>query len=286
MVGKDMKILVLGQNGMLGSDLLLRLSACCDVIGRDIGDFDITQAESCRELVSKVDPDVVINATGYTDVDGCETSVERCFAVNASGVRNLALACKPKDIKVVHFSTDYVFDGQKSTPYAEEDACFPVNVYGRSKLAGENELKGHSGHFLLIRTAWLYGKNGKNFVKTIIEKAKINDYFDVVDDQKGCPTYTWDLCGAVEWLIKGGHAGIFHVTNTGCCSWYEFALKILEYAGMTDISVRPIKSDQLTRPARRPSYSVLSNQKLFNTSGKTMRSWQDALAGYLRTIII
>lgn len=286
MDGKSLKILVLGQNGMLGSDLLLRLSAGFDVIGKDIDDFDVTSAESCRELVYKVDPDVVINATGFTDVDGCETSVERCFAVNASGVRNLVLACKPKDIKIVHFSTDYVFDGQKSTSYAEEDACFPINVYGRSKLAGENELKGHSNPFLLIRTAWLYGKNGKNFVKTIIEKARTKDCLDVVDDQKGCPTYTWDLCGAVEWLIKGGHAGIFHVTNTGCCSWYEFALKILEYAGMTDVSIRPIRSDQLTRAAKRPSYSVLSNKKYFNTSGENLRCWQEALADYLRTIKI
>jgi dTDP-4-dehydrorhamnose reductase len=254
-----MKILVLGHRGMLGSDLLGRLSACYDVVGKDFGNFDITRAESCREVVLESNPDVVINATGYTDVDACEGNMEQCFAVNASAIKNLALACEPESIKIVHFSTDYVFDGQKSTPYREDDTCCPVNLYGQSKLSGEEELRRHSKHFILIRTAWLYGKNGKNFVKTILEKSKTVKRLEVVDDQKGCPTYTWDICEAVKWLINGNHTGVFHVTNAGCCSWYDFAVKILEYEGIADVHVKPIKSDRLTRHAKRPLYSVLSN---------------------------
>jgi dTDP-4-dehydrorhamnose reductase len=276
-----MNILILGHKGMLGNDLAIRLMLCHDVTGRDIEDIDITSESACWDVISAIKPDVVINAAAYTDVDGCESDREKCFSVNAEGVKNIALACRESGVKMVHFSTDYVFDGQKKTPYLEEDSCHPVNLYGQSKLTGERYLQELSTNFILIRSAWLYGRNGKNFVKTIVDKAKTEKCIAVVDDQIGSPTFTWDLAAAVQLLIEGHHTGIFHVTNRGSCSWYEFALKILKCAGMTDVQIKPIKSDVLARPVNRPHYSVLSCRKFIETTGKTMRYWQIALDDYV-----
>ena len=276
-----MKILILGHKGMLGSDLMLRMGVAHDVTGKDVGDFDITVEDDCGRVIAECSPDVVINAAAYTNVDGCETDRERCFAVNAVGVKNIALACRGKGIRIVHFSTDYIFDGRKETPYVEEDEPAPLNVYGASKLEGERFLQAFSDRWLLIRTAWLYGKNGKNFVKTILEKAAAVKTLDVVDDQIGAPTYSWDLAAAVQLLIEGGHEGLFHLTNRGRCSWHEFACKILQYAGMNDVTVRPIPSADLARPAVRPAWSVLSSRKFWEATGKAMRFWQIALQDYL-----
>jgi len=280
-----MKILIMGHKGMLGSDLFLRLFAFHDVTGRDIEDFDIASSEACKKVISETEPDVVINAAAYTDVDGCESNREKCFSVNAEGVKNIALSCRERGIKIVHFSTDYVFDGKKQTPYLEDDTCNPVNVYGQSKLAGEQHLEQFSDNFLLIRSAWLYGKNGKNFVKTIVEKARTEKYLEVVDDQVGSPTFTWDLAGAVQLLIEGQYTGTFHITNRGNCSWYEFAQKILKFAGMTGVTVKPIKSDKLARPAKRPHYSVLNCRKFSQSTVKTMRYWQVAVDDYIGKVI-
>ncbi len=276
-----MKILILGHKGMLGSDLCLKLMVFHEVTGKDIENLDIASPAACKEAISEAAPDVVINAAAYTDVDGCETNNDRCFSVNAEGVKNIALACRERGIKIVHFSTDYVFGGKQRTPYREEDKCHPLNVYGRSKLAGEQYLQQFSDNFLLIRSAWLYGRNGKNFVKTIIEKAGTEKYLEIVDDQIGSPTFTWDLAAAVQLLVEGQHSGIFHVTNRGNCSWYEFALKILQYASVTGVTVKSIKSNILARPAIRPHYSVLTCRKFFKTTGKTMRYWQVALEDYI-----
>jgi dTDP-4-dehydrorhamnose reductase len=276
-----MKILILGHRGMLGSDLMLRLTAAHDVTGKDVGDFDIAVEDDCGRLIAECSPDVVINAAAYTDVDGCEMDRDRCFAVNAVGVKNIALACRGRGIRIVHFSTDYIFDGRKETPYVEEDQTAPLNVYGASKLEGERFLQALSDRWLLIRTAWLYGRNGRNFVKTILEKASAVKTLDIVDDQIGAPTYSWDLAAAVQLLIEGGHDGLFHLTNRGRCSWYEFACKILQYAGVNDVAFRPIGSAGLARPAVRPAWSVLSSRKFSEATGKTMRFWQIALQDYL-----
>jgi dTDP-4-dehydrorhamnose reductase len=276
-----MNILIIGHKGMLGSDLFMRMFVHHDVTGKDIDDLDISSLEACNDVISEVRPDVVINAAAYTNVDGCESDRERCFAVNAEGVKNIALASKDRGIKIVHFSTDYVFEGQKKTPYVEDDECNPINIYGRSKLKGEQYLQELSPNFILVRSAWLYGRNGKNFVKTIADKAKSEKYIEVVDDQIGSPTFTWDLAAAVQILIEGHHQGIFHVTNRGSCSWYKFASKILEYTGMTDVQIKPIKSVALARPAKRPHYGVMSCRKFIETTGKTMRYWQVALDDYI-----
>ena len=276
-----MKILILGHKGMLGSDLFLRLFAFHELTGKDVEDFDIASQGACEEVIAENEPDVVINAAAFTNVDGCETERDTCFSVNAEGVKNVALACRQKKIKIVHFSTDYVFDGTQRKPYQEDDKCNPLNVYGKSKLAGEQYLRQLSDNFLLIRSAWLFGKNGKNFVKTIVEKARTEKLLKIVDDQVGSPTFTWDLAAAVQLLIEGQHTGIFHITNRGSCSWYEFAVRILKSACVTDVTVQPTKSELLERPARRPHYSVLTCRKFSETTGKVMRYWQVALDDYV-----
>ena len=276
-----MKILILGHKGMLGADLRTRLSAGHEVVGKDIDEIDITNSAACLDAVEEVKPDIVINAAAFTDVDGCESNRDRCFAVNALAVENIALACKPQNIPIVHFSTDYIFDGSKGSPYVEDDSPRPLNVYGESKRKGEELLLASSDNVLLIRSQWLYGAHGKNFVRTILEKGRSLDVVEVVDDQIGSPTYTADLAQAVQRLIESGQRGVFHVTNRGSCSWFEFAKKIFEFAGMNGVQVRPIKSSQLTRPAKRPAYSVFSCRKFFETTGKTMRFWQVALSDYL-----
>ena len=276
-----MRILILGHKGMLGSDLMLRLGTSHELIGKDVDDFDITSEEDCGKVVEACFPEVVINAAAYTNVDGCETNREKCMAVNALGVKNVALACRGRKITLVHFSTDYVFDGSKGTPYAEDDPPAPLNVYGASKLEGERFLQAFSERWLLIRTAWLYGRNGNSFVKTILEKVETVKSLEVVDDQIGSPTWTWDLAAAVGLLIEGENTGVFHLTCRGRCSWFEFACKILQYAGKKDVVVNPIRSDRLSRPATRPAWSVLSTRKFSEATGKTMKFWQIALQEYL-----
>ena len=276
-----MKILILGHKGMLGSDLMTVLGCDHEVIGKDIDDFDITSLQDCRLVVQDADPAVVVNAAAYTNVDECETNTDLCFRVNAEGVNNIGLVCKDRNVKIVHFSTDYIFDGTKGEPYTESDTPNPINRYGQSKLQAELYLRALGGSFLIVRTAWLYGKNGKNFVKAILERAE-SGKLQVVNDQTGSPTYTADLALAVKELIEGGHSGIFNVTNRGRCSWYDFALKILEYAGKKEVEVRAISTGQLARKALRPAYSVLSCKKFTNATRKTMRFWQIALSDYLQ----
>ncbi|MDD5167363.1 MAG: dTDP-4-dehydrorhamnose reductase [Syntrophales bacterium] len=276
-----MKILILGHKGMLGSDLFARLCIDHVVVGKDIGDFDLTSEDACLRVVEETVPEIIINAAAYTNVDGAEENKDLCYAVNAQGVKNLVEASRGRRIKIVHFSTDYVFDGTKDKPYSETDIPNPINVYGASKEAGEKFLQAGDNEFLLIRTAWLYGKHGKNFVTTILAKTKNEKKLSVVDDQIGSPTYTWDLAGAVKVLLEGGHNGIFHITNRGLCSWYEFTLKILQYTGIKGITVEPARSADLTRAARRPLFSGLSNKKFTETTGKTMRVWQLALSDFV-----
>jgi dTDP-4-dehydrorhamnose reductase len=275
-----MKILLLGYKGMLGHDLYAKLSADHEVVGKDIDDFNIVSLRDCHSVVEETNPDVVINAAAYTDVDGCETNSDKCFRINAEGVNNIGIVCKERNLKVVHFSTDYIFDGTKGEPYIETDAPNPINTYGHAKLQGELYLRALAGKFLIIRTSWLYGKNGKNFVKAILDQSE-RGKLSVVNDQIGSPTYTVDLAGAVKTLIEEGCSGIYNITNRGRCSWYDFALKILEYAGKKDVEVNPISTGDLARKALRPSYSVLSCKKFATDCKKTMRFWQIALKDYV-----
>lgn len=269
---------------MLGSDLLLLLKSAHEVIGKGSRDFDISSSGDCRRLVTETRPDIVINASAYTDVDGCETNRDKCFAVNAEGVKNLVLACQGNNIKIVHFSTDYVFAGTSATPYREDAPYQPINTYGKSKMAGERYIVGLTANYLLVRTSWLYGRQGRNFVKTILEKAATAGPLKVVDDQVGSPTYTVDLAGAVKELVQGGHQGIFHVANGGSCSWYDFARAILADAGVTGVEILPIKSHKLKRAAKRPNFSIFDCSKFHLATGMTMRPWRKALRDFLENL--
>ena len=279
-----MKVLLLGHKGMLGSDLATQFKYRHEVVGMDKEEIDITRASECRKAVDDVGPQLVINAAAYTNVDACETAKEECFAVNAEAVKNIAEACRGRNIPIIHYSTDYVFDGNGSLPYGEDDPCNPINTYGASKLTGEHHLRRLTDDYLIIRTAWLYGPKGKNFVTAILDRARATGKLTVVDDQTGSPTCTRDLAAATELLVDKNARGIFHVTNRGFCTWYDFARKILKEAHLDAVELLPMKTSELQRAAKRPAYSVLNMQKFVTTTGKTMQPWQLAFSDYFQFI--
>ena len=278
---QNLSVLVLGADGMLSRDLIKVLSQKHDVCGRDCADFDIVEESITRQQIREISPDVVINTAAFTDVDGCETEVEKAFAVNARGARNVALACKEGKMKLVHISTDYVFDGTKLSPYLEDDNPHPLSVYGKSKLKGEQYVKEIGEDFCIIRTAWLYGRRGKNFVDTILRLARTEKELTIVDDQIGPPTCTYDLACAIDTLLAHNPKGVYHITNSGACSWYEFAVEILKLAHMDTVKVKPVGSDVYVRPAKRPAYSVLDCSKFEKETGFCLRPWKDALKEFL-----
>jgi len=278
-----MKVLILGALGMLGQDLLPILSAKYEVFGRDIDEADITDPDQVRKEIETVGPDVVINAAAYTDVDGCEAKRELAFSVNAEGAHHIALECARLGSRMIHLSTDYVFDGASQIPYPEGAEPNPLNVYGKSKLQGEIYIRETLDNFLIIRTAWLYGAHGKNFVDTILRLAAQQDELRVVDDQRGSPTFTKDLAQAISLVLAKGIQGILHVTNSGSCTWFEFARKILEIKKPLNDQLRlvPISSKELGRPASRPANSVLDCSRFEKFTGSKMRPWEKALEDYL-----
>jgi len=280
------RILVIGAKGMLGRDLMGILHSTCskdEIIGWDIEEIDIQKEDESITKIEKLRPEIVIHIAAYTDVDGCELDKEKAFAVNAEGTKHVALAASKCDAKMVYLSTDYVFDGEKREPYSESDPPHPLNVYGHSKLKGEQYVQEGVKDSLIIRTQWLYGPFGRNFVDSILQQAKVKSALSIVKDQLGSPTYTLDLARAISELIRVEARGIFHVTNSDFCTWHAFAETILKLAGVNRVKVLPISSKELGRPATRPSYSVLSGQKLKKETGLTMRSWTEALKDYLST---
>jgi dTDP-4-dehydrorhamnose reductase len=272
-------IVVIGANGMLGSDLISVLPG--DVRGIDIDEIDITSLESVQKVLFALKPGIIINAAAYTDVDGCESDAERAFAVNGEGVANLALVARDMDSLLVQISTDYLFDGTKGSPYVEDDATNPLSIYGQSKYAGELNARLTAKH-LIVRTQWLYGVHGKNFVETMLRLAQEKDSLSVVDDQIGSPTWTVDLCHAIVTLINKKCLGTFHAVNSGYCSWNEFAKAIFEEEGIS-VPVMPLATKDLGRPAPRPLYSVLDTDKLMGETGLRLQGWRDALRHYLKT---
>ncbi|MCK5255245.1 MAG: dTDP-4-dehydrorhamnose reductase [Deltaproteobacteria bacterium] len=274
------RVLIVGARGMLGSDLMQSLSDTQQVVGTDIEDFDITDRKETLGALSRIRPEWVINAAAYTQVDRCEEESELAFKVNAEGVKNLALACKDIQARLFHVSTDYIFDGKKEEPYVEEDTPLHISVYGHSKLKGESYVQDLLDDFVIVRSGGLYGKGGSNFVNTIIKVAKEKDELTVVDDQWVAPTYTIDLSRAIGALMEVSARGIFHVVNSGCCNWYQFAGKILSLVGSTS-KVIPISSDQLNRPAKRPGFSALNCRKFTEVTGNKLRSWEEALTDYI-----
>jgi dTDP-4-dehydrorhamnose reductase len=276
------RVLVTGAKGMLGLDLTETLIGKYEACGRDIDDFDITREKETMDAITGIRPDIVIHGAAYTDVDGCESHIDVALAVNGEGTKNVATACRELGSKMVYISTDYVFDGTKSGAYSEEDPTCPINTYGRSKLEGERWVRTLVAQFAIVRTAWLYGMGGKNFVRTILRLAREKEALSVVNDQVGSPTYSVDLSQAIRILLEKGCRGIYHITNGGTCSWCEYAREILTLSGLDNVSVHPISSHQLDRAARRPHNSVLGRRKFERETGHQMRSWREALRDYLK----
>lgn len=276
------RVLIVGAHGMLGQDLVKVLESSFEVVALGRDELDVSLYNNVKKVLKEVSPQVVINAAGYTDVDACERKSRLAFAVNGEGAKNLARAASVLKAKLVYISTDYVFDGKKESPYSEEDQPNPLNVYGESKLMGERYVQKFADDYLIVRTQWLFGPGGKNFVDTILDLSQNRERIEVVDDQVGSPTYTMDLSRAILSLLEKDLWGVFHVSNSGSCSWYEFAKEILTQVGRDTVQLIPISSADLTRPARRPLYSVLSNEKLRKEAGVAMRPWQEALKDYLR----
>jgi dTDP-4-dehydrorhamnose reductase len=271
-------ILVVGANGMLGRDMMALLGDRGR--GVDIDGIDITSLESTERVLTAVRPSVVINCAAYTDVDGCESNKETAMQVNGEGVAHLAMATRTIGARLVQVSTDYVFDGGKGTPYLEDDAPHPLNVYGESKLAGEMNAVLNPDH-LIVRTQWLYGLHGKNFVETMLRLGSERDEIPVVDDQIGSPTWTVDLVHAILALVEKGCQGVYHAANEGYCSWNGFARAIFQEAGMS-VAVSAMTTEQLNRPAQRPLHSPLDCGKLAHDSGFRPQPWRDALRSYLK----
>jgi dTDP-4-dehydrorhamnose reductase len=284
------KILVTGSEGMLGKAIVKSLkSGGARVICTDIQSgenrLDITMPEQVSDFVERIKPDIIIHTAAYTDVDACEKFPEKAYAVNAKGVKNIAWAAKDTGAFLIYISTDYIFDGKKKAPYVEQDRPDPISVYGKSKLAGEDAVRGIIDGYLIIRTSWLFGKGGKNFVDTIIEKAKSGKALRVVDDQKGSPTYAADLAEAIKTLLLTAYnqqpATIMHITNSGACTWHEFAKEILRLKEIDGIEIESVSSYDMPMSAKRPAMSILDNSRYISLSGRALPPWQDALKCYL-----
>lgn len=281
-----MKYLILGKNGLLGSDMV-KVFHDEDYVALDMIDLDITDSDEVAEQLSYFNADFVINCTAYTDVDKSESNQERANEVNGYAVSLLARVCRNLNSTLVHFSTNYVFDGLKENGYDENDNTSPINAYGASKLLGENlifdemdsldVLNPVEGKFFIIRTSWLFGGNGRNFVDTMLDLGKINKKVNVVNDQFGQPTYSLDLAKQIKWLIKSHEypSGIYHITNEGKTSLYDFAVEIFRQSKM-DVDVIPCTSDYMPRDAKRPKYGILNNNQL-----PSLRHFKEALNDYL-----
>lgn len=278
-----MKVLITGSNGMLGHDLQEVLNNKHDLILTTSKTLNITDKDQVLKVICENKPDVVINSAAYTDVDGCEDNHDIAYSVNAEGVRNLALACKEVDCPLVHISTDYVFNGKNNRPWIEDDEIGPINVYGKSKLKGEEAILGILDKYFIVRTAWLYGINGGNFPKTMLELAKDHSEITVVYDEVGSPTYTLDLAYGISQLIETDFYGIYHLTNSESCSWCEFARYIFEVADV-NVNVIPVTASEFARPAPRPSYSVLENKNWIDKGFKPLRSYKEAIKEYIGLI--
>jgi dTDP-4-dehydrorhamnose reductase len=273
-----MKILVTGAAGMLGRDVMLAAgNAGHQVVGYGHAELDIADADAVSAKVDAERPGVVINCAAWTDVDGAETSEGDATRINGEGAGNVAAAAAAVEASVVYVGSDYVFDGSKGAPYVETDETAPLSAYGRSKLAGEEAARAANKRHFIVRSAWLFGTGGPNFVETMLRLAADHGEVLVVRDQVGSPTYTWHLAYGIVRLIEGVEFGIHHMAAAGSCSWYEFAREIFEQGGV-ECKVMSATTEMLGRPAPRPAYSALASQR---EHAIALPSWQDGLAAYL-----
>ena len=284
------RILVIGSEGQLGQELVPFFSSAYDVVGVDLEDCDIRLYSNVRAYVRDVQPDIVIHAAAHTDVDECEIDQRMAMAVNAAGTENVARACKEVDARIVYYSTDYVFDGTKQSPYVETDSVGPKTVYGKSKLEGERQVVDLLDDYVILRIAWLYGRVGRNFVRTMVQlgfhqmqQSRLGEIITplkVVDDQFGNPCWTLEIARQTRVILDNDLTGVFHATSEGETSWYGFARMIFEKLNMP-VQVRPCPTEEFPRPAPRPKRSSLENKRLKETGLNVMRRWDIALAEFL-----
>jgi dTDP-4-dehydrorhamnose reductase len=275
-----MRILITGANGMLGRALAARLTTGNSLLlwGRE--EADVTDEQAVRAAARGIEFDAIVHAAAATDVDGCEREEDAAMRVNRDGVGHMAALARDRGARFVSIGTDYVFDGTKSSPYEESDPTAPLNAYGRTKLAGEEAALASGAEALVIRTSWLFGPGGKNFVDTIAGKIERGDALQVVNDQRGSPTYTRDVAHGIARLLGRGATGIVHVTNRGDATWFELAAAIGRFLGAST-PIEPIPTSRMPRPARRPVYSVLSGARYEALAGKPLTAWEEALHHYL-----
>jgi len=275
-----MRTLIFGSKGQLGRDLIQVFQRECVVQGFDLPEVDIADEVALQPLVEQFGPDLLINAAAYTDVDGAEDDFAKAFLSNETGARNIAELAAYRKIPVIYFSTDYVFDGTKNTPYLPEDPIAPLGVYGKTKAAGEHATIVANPRYFILRTAWLYGPGGNNFVEKVLRAAESRPELNVVEDEIGSPTHTIDLAEAALAMAKTQAYGTYHAVNTGACNRFDFAKAFLDIAG-AGTTVKPCPSTDYPSKAARPKYSVLDTGSLTAASGYAMRPWQDALAHYM-----
>jgi len=284
MLGVDLSHELYHDHKVFGADILRRSpSAICGFYK-----LDIIKKQNVLAVIKNLNPDIVIHAAAWADVDGCEHDPKKAYRINSEGTKNVALACKAIGATLIYISTDFVFKGNRKTPYKETDKTDPLSIYADSKLKGESAIKRALKNYFILRTSWLYGKHGKNFVDTIIAKAKEEEILKIVDDQVGSPTNTRDLAKAIRALIDRISCrsplkvtyGTYHISNSGSVSWYDYAKEILKLV-KSQTKVVPISSKELDRPAKRPKMSVLDNSKFIKFTGHKMRNWQEALKEYV-----
>lgn len=289
-----MKVLVTGAKGQLGTQLINILKngiaelgelpskiKPCEIAAFDKSELDITDLKAVREILHKEKPEVIINCAAYTNVDGCETNEDLAFKINSIGPKNLAIIGEEIGAKIVHLSTDYVFQGNGNKPYREYDSLNPVSVYGKTKALGEEYVREFSSKYFIVRTAWVYGYSGKNFVKTIIKAAKEKGHLTVVNDQRGNPTNAEDLAYHILKLMTTEEYGIYHCSGEGECTWYDFAKAIVELSGI-NCTVDSTTSEKFNSAAKRPTFSSLDNMMLRCTVGNEMRPWEEALKVFIK----
>ncbi len=281
----SVRVLVTGAKGMLGSDLRRAAPSGVDLTGVDIDELDVRDGPACRALLQAVRPQHVIHCAAFTDVDQCTRHPEPCLDINATGTRRVAEATAELGARLVYMSSDYVFDGHKREPYVETDAAHPLNPYGDSKLQGEQHVRELTPNHLIIRTQWLFGTHGRNFVSTIVGAAREGRELRVITDQRGAPTYTRDLAGAI-WAALDLPSGTYHVTNGGVATWYGVAWCALDAADLHDVRPTPIRADEWDSPTVRPAYAVLSNAKWVGAGMAPLRPWQEAVTEFVKETLV
>lgn len=278
-----MKILVTGVNGQLGYDIVKECKERnIEVVGVDVSEMDITDAKKVEDIIKEGNYDAVIHCAAWTAVDLAEEKKEACYKVNVEGTKNIASVCKEKNIKLMYFSTDYVFSGEGNTPWNEYDKRTPLNYYGQTKYESELIVEEVEKYFI-VRTSWVFGVNGSNFIKTMLKLGQTKSEISVVNDQVGSPTYTYDMAKLCVEMIQSDKYGIYHVSNEGECSWYEFAKEILGYLDK-EIVVNPVTSDEFPSKAKRPKNSRLNKSELEKNGFNRLPDWKDALNRYIKEI--